>query len=230
MVDALNRELAFYGFDIWVRADNLAALRSASEICPDLLLLDARDSPASKVQLCRSLREIPETADRAIVALAAPEDEGTRLGALEAGADDSFPADLSVREMVLRLRAAVRRFDSSPFTRVLRYGDIELDLEKYKVRRAGVPIPLSTMQIKVLRHLMQHPTIVFSRQELLRAVWKDEGHDNRAVDALLTRMRRMLNSVGGPNVIRAVRGVGYALDTEWVDAGRRPGADHRRKP
>jgi two-component system phosphate regulon response regulator PhoB len=95
----------------------------------------------------------------------------------------------------------------------LRYADVEMDVGRYKVRRNGCSLNLSTMQFKLLRYLMENPTIVFSRQQLLADVWHMEGVEEGAVSASIARLRRALNAHGG-ELIKSVLGVGYALDCE----------------
>ena len=97
---------------------------------------------------------------------------------------------------------------------VLRYADIELDLNRFKVRRNGKFVPLSAMQIRLLRHFLENPEIVFTRKELLQSVWQNDEIDDGAVTACVSRMRSALNAVGGPDLIRSVSRIGYALDAE----------------
>ncbi|MBA2466920.1 MAG: winged helix-turn-helix domain-containing protein [Sphingomonas sp.] len=98
---------------------------------------------------------------------------------------------------------------------MLRYADLELDLRGHKVRRAGSIIWLSTLQLRLLTFLMENPAVVFTRQELLEAVWGDTTLDEGAVTVGVVRLRRALSSTGRPNLIRQVRGFGYALDADF---------------
>ena len=100
---------------------------------------------------------------------------------------------------------------------VLRYADVELDLNRLKVRRNGCFIPLSTMQMRVLRHFLENPEVVFSRKQLLKAVWGTDELKDGAVTACVMRIRAGLNAAGGPDLIRSIPSVGYALD---IDAER----------
>ena len=219
-VEGLAAELAVDGFAIVSHPNDSTALRVAMNESPDIILVDGRRSATSAIQMCHSLRAIEETAGLPLALIAKPNDTRTRVAALEAGADDCLATNLDPREQVLRLRAAARRLEPAFPSELLRYADIELDLQLYKVRRRGTLIPLTNMQTRLLRHLMEHPTLVFSRRELLETVWRDTRLDEGAVTAAVTRLRRLLNSVGGPNAIRSVPGLGYALD---VDAGATAG-------
>ena len=186
------------------------ALRSA----PNLILVDGRSDPLSSLQLCRSLRSVDETSKLAAVVLAGAASAQERLALLDAGADDCWTEPPDSREFLLRLKGFARRFESPRTTRVLRYADIELDLDRYRVRRNGLPVELRAMQFKLLKHLMEHATIIFSREQLLEQVWENSNLDPNAVSACVLRLRRSLQAAGGPDLIRNVPGVGYALDAE----------------
>lgn len=97
---------------------------------------------------------------------------------------------------------------------VLRYADVEFDIGRLKVRRNGRYIRLSTMQMRLLRYLLEHPEVVFSRKELLDAVWGGEKLTEGAVTACMMRVRSALDAAGGPTLIRSIAGVGYALDLD----------------
>jgi DNA-binding winged helix-turn-helix (wHTH) protein len=97
---------------------------------------------------------------------------------------------------------------------VLRYADVEFDTTRFKVRRDGRFVPLSTMQTRLLRHFLENPEVVFSRKDLLKAVWGNERVTDGAVTACVMRIRLGLNAAGGPELIRCIPGVGYALDAD----------------
>lgn len=111
--------------------------------------------------------------------------------------------------------------------RILRYADVEFDLGRLKVRRNGRFVRLSTMQMRLLRHFLENPEVVFSRKELLEAVWSGEGLTEGAVTACVVRMRSALDSAGEPSLIRSIQGVGYALDAD-ADAEPSPGASRSK--
>lgn len=190
------------------------SMRAALDGSFDLILLDCREEPQRGTQICRALRAVQELGSTPIVVLTRPDDGGTRIGALEAGADDCVDDSLSAREFTLRLHAAVRRTAPGGEDRRLAYADVELDLERFKVRRGGVPIYLPHVQFRLLRHFLEHPTVVFSRRDLLELVWNDTSIDERSVNVAIVRLRRAINSGGGPDLIRSVAGLGYALDVE----------------
>lgn len=190
------------------------SIRAALDGSYDLVLLDGRVDPQRGLQICRGLRAIDELRSTPIVVLTRTEDTGTRVAALEAGADDCVSQSLGGREFLLRLQAAVRRTGAGEDERCLSYADLELDLQRFKVRRAGATINLPSVQFRLLRHFLEYPTVVFSRRQLLEQVWKDTSIDERTVNVAIVRLRRAINSRGGSNLIRSVPGMGYALDVE----------------
>lgn len=210
--NSLEQTLHCLGFDVRRCESGPVAMESALRSPPNLILLDGRSHPLNSIQLCKSLRSIEETSKLPAVVLAGPASSQERLAMLEAGADDCWTEPVDSREFLLRLKGFARRFEAPPSTRVLRYADIELDVDRYKVRRGGVSVELHAMQLKLLRHLMEHPTIVFSRRQLLEQVWHNPSLDEGAVSACVVRLRRALNGSGGPDLIKNVPGVGYALD------------------
>lgn len=178
-----------------------------------LILLDCQADPRRGLQICRGLRAVDGLDSTSVVVLARAEDLSSRLAALEAGADDCLSDSLAAREFMLRLHGAMRRAGAGG-ERCLSYADLELDPERFKVRRGGKTIHLPTIQFRLLRHLLEHPTIVFSRRELLELVWNDTSIDERTVNVAVVRLRRLINFNGQPNLIRTVPGLGYALDIE----------------
>lgn len=212
------RSLQSIGFDIEHVPPDLAAITAATRNPPDLILIDWPTAAADGIQLCRSLRAVRETEDIPLVVLSDSADQEQRLKALEAGADECLTEPVTTRESILRIQALRRLFDHAASPRVLRYEHVEIDLDQYKVRRNGAPVSLTAMQFRLLRFLMEHPTTVFSRPQLLESVWQNAALDVGAVTACLVRLRRALNGAGGPNLIRNVPGCGYALDADGEEA------------
>ncbi|MGH7060778.1 MAG: winged helix-turn-helix domain-containing protein, partial [Stellaceae bacterium] len=132
---------------------------------------------------------------------------------LDSGADDYVPKPFSLRELMARLRAVMRRAQPGTEDELLQFGEVRMDLAAHRVSRAERPIHLGPTEFRLLRHLMQHPGRVFSREQLLNAVW---GHDvyveARTVDVHIRRLRKALNADGAADIVRTVRAAGYALD------------------
>ena len=141
-------------------------------------------------------------------------EESDRIRGLDSGADDYVVKPFSPNELIARVRAVIRRTQKEPEDGLLRYADLEMDLVAHRAYRAGKAVHLGPTEFRLLRHFLQNPRRVFSREQLLDRVW---GHDAelelRTVDVHIRRLRRALNADGGSDLLRTVRSVGYALDS-----------------
>jgi two-component system phosphate regulon response regulator PhoB len=147
--------------------------------------------------------------------LTARGEESDRIRGLETGADEYVTNPFSPRELLARVGAVLRRVRTALAGEQLGYADIEMDVEAHRVRRGGKAIQLGPTEFRLLRHFMEHPGRVFSRERLLEAVWPhDPDIDARTVDVHIRRLRKSLNEGGLPDVIRTVRSAGYSLDAE----------------
>src|ERR1700739_2305135 len=180
---------------------------------PDVVLLDWMLPFVSGIEVCRQIRRSPATRSLPVIVLTARGEESDRVRGLNSGADDYVVKPFSPSELVARLRAVMRRAQPSTAQNILQYADVEVDTAAHRVSRAGKPIHLGPTEFRLLRYLMLHPGRVFSREQLLDAVW---GHDvyveARTVDVHIRRLRKALNSNGATDVVRTVRSAGYALD------------------
>jgi two-component system phosphate regulon response regulator PhoB len=201
-------------FEVRQTVDGEEALLMAREAAPDIVLLDWMIEGLSGIEVCRRLRRMPETQNVPIIMLTARGEEEDRVRGLETGADDYVTKPFSPRELVARVGAVLRRVRPALAGEALAFADIEMDTVGHKVRRAGQAVPLGPTEFRLLRHFLEHPGWVFSRERLLDAVW---GHDSdiesRTVDVHIRRLRRAINLPGMPDVIRTVRSAGYSLDT-----------------
>jgi len=171
----------------------------------------------SGLEVCRRLRRGAETANVPIIMLTARGEEADRIRGLETGADDYVTKPFSPAELVARVGAVLRRVRPALAGEKLSYGDIEMDVGAHKVVRAGRTIPLGPTEFRLLRHFLEHPRRVFSRERLLDSVWAhDSGIEDRTVDVHVRRLRLALNEGGLPDIIRTVRSAGYALDLEGI--------------
>jgi two-component system phosphate regulon response regulator PhoB len=147
--------------------------------------------------------------------LTARGEESDRIRGLEVGADDYVTKPFSPRELMARVAAVLRRIRPGLAGEQLVYGDLEMDVAAHKVRRDGKPVPLGPTEFRLLRHFLEHPGRVFSRERLLDTVWShDADIELRTVDVHVRRLRRALNEGGKPDLIRTVRSTGYSLDSE----------------
>ena len=186
----------------------------AREATPDIVLLDWMVEGLSGIEVCRRLRRMPETANVPIIMLTARGEEEDRVRGLETGADDYVTKPFSPRELVARVGAVLRRVRPALAGEQLTYGDIEMDIVSHRVRRGGVPVALGPTEYRLLRHFLENPGRVFSRQQLLETVWPhSEEIELRTVDVHIRRLRIAL---GEPDLVRTVRSAGYALDAEGL--------------
>lgn len=196
-------------------ADGEEALLLARENPPDLVLLDWMIEGLSGIEVCRRLRRIPDTANVPIIMLTARGEEEDRVRGLETGADDYVTKPFSPRELVARVGAVLRRVRPALAGEQLTYSDIEMDMVSHKVRRGGVSVPLGPTEFRLLKHFLEHPGRVFSRERLLDSVWgRDSDIEPRTVDVHIRRLRKAINVGNCADVIRTVRSAGYALDSE----------------
>ena len=200
-------------FEVVHTPDGEEALLLARENTPDIVLLDWIVEGISGIEVCRRLRRAPETANVPIIMLTARGEEEDRVRGLETGADDYVTKPFSPRELVARVGAVLRRVRPALAGEALVYADIEMDTVGHKVRRAGEVVSLGPTEFRLLKHFLEHPGWVFSRERLLDAVW---GHDSdiesRTVDVHIRRLRKAINIGDRPDIIRTVRSAGYSLD------------------
>ena len=215
LAQLLKYNLEKEGYRVAIAQDGEEALLLADEIKPDLVLLDWMLPKASGVEVCRRLRARPETRNVPIVMLTARDEEADRIRGLDTGADDYIAKPFSMTELLARLRAVMRRVRPGLADDQLRVGDIVLDRVTHRVRRGGRELHLGPTEFRILDHLMQHPGRVFSREQLLDAVWGSGIYvEARTVDVHIGRLRKALNAGVEADPIRTVRSAGYAIERE----------------
>ncbi|HYD66327.1 phosphate regulon transcriptional regulator PhoB [Azospirillum sp.] len=213
LVTLLRYNLEKDGYRTVVAGDGEEALMLAAEQTPNLVLLDWMLPLMSGIEVCRQLRRNAKTRDIPIIMVTARGEESDRVRGLNSGADDYITKPFSPTELSARVRAVLRRAQPALSEETLRFADVELDLAAHRVRRQGRDVHLGPTEFRLLRHFMQHPGRVFSREQLLDQVW---GHDVyvevRTVDVHIRRLRKALNGDDGLDIIRTVRSAGYSLD------------------
>lgn len=208
----LSYNLEAEGFDVEIVTRGDEAETRLQETVPDLLVLDWMLPSLSGIELCRRLRKRPETERLPIIMLTARGEEGDRVRGLSSGADDYLVKPFSTPELLARVRALLRRAKPEILSTVLRAGDIVLDRAAHRVFRAETEVRLGPTEYRLLEFLMLNPGRVFSRSQLLDKVWGDAVYvDERTVDVHVGRLRKAINDRSAPDVIRTVRGAGYAL-------------------
>ena len=210
-----NLEAEGYAVDTVERGDD--AETRLRESVPDLLLLDWMLPGISGIELCRRLRSREATRTLPIIMLTARGEETERVRGLATGADDYVVKPFSLPELMARVRAILRRSKPELVATLLKAGDIELDRDTHRIRRGGRELHLGPTEFRLLEFFMQSPGRVFSRAQLLDAVWgRDVFVDERTVDVHVGRLRRALGR--GRDPIRTVRGSGYSFDESFAGA------------
>jgi two-component system, OmpR family, phosphate regulon response regulator PhoB len=207
--EVLTYNLQAEGFHVVSAENGEDALLLVSEVLPDVILLDWMLPNVSGIEVCRRLKLRPETRGVPIIMLSARSEEVDRVRGLETGADDYIIKPYSVVELIARVRAALRRTRPATVGVVLEWSDIRLDPETHRVHRSGAEVRLGPTEFRLLSTFMEKPGRVWSREQLLDRVWGREIYvDTRTVDVHIGRLRKAL---GGEDVLRTVRGAGYAL-------------------
>ncbi|MBW0150129.1 phosphate regulon transcriptional regulator PhoB [Phenylobacterium sp.] len=211
----LNYNLEKEGYAVAVAADGEDALMMINEKLPDLILLDWMLPKVSGIEVCRRLRARTETRNIPIIMLTARGEETDRIRGLDTGADDYIVKPFSMSELSARIRAVLRRLRPGLAEDRVRIGDLVIDRVAHRVRRGGQEIHLGPTEFRLLDYLMQHPGRVFSREQLLDAVWGSDVYvEARTVDVHVGRLRKALNREAAADPIRTVRSAGYSLDLE----------------
>jgi two-component system phosphate regulon response regulator PhoB len=213
----LRYNLEKQGFRVEEAADGQEALTRISEAQPDLVLLDWMLPVMSGLEVCRQIRRRPTTRDLPIIMVTARTEDQDAVRGLNTGADDYITKPFNMEALLARMRALLRRSNAVPAKGQLAFHDIALDLSAHRVSRNGRPVHLGPTEFRLLEFFMQHPRRVFSREEVLDAVWGPDIHvEPRTVDVHIRRLRKAINGTGELDVVRTVRAAGYALDTEPV--------------
>ncbi len=213
LADLLRYNLEKEGYRVSVARDGEEALVVAAEETPDLVVLDWMLPKAPGVEVCRRLRGRQDTRNTPIVMLTARVEESDRIRGLDTGADDYITKPFSMSELLARLRAVMRRIRPGLADDKIVCGDIVMDRAQHRVKRRGREVRLGPTEFRILDHLMQHPGRVFSREQLLDAVWGSDVYvEARTVDVHIGRLRKALMVGEEADPIRTVRSAGYAIE------------------
>jgi len=211
----LQYNLEKEGYDVVLATDGEEGLLQAEERLPDLVLLDWMLPKVSGIEVCRRLRGRAETRNIPIIMLTARGEETDRVRGLDTGADDYMTKPFSMVELIARIRAVLRRIRPGLADDRVGHGDIVIDRVAHRVRRNGTEVHLGPTEFRLLDHFMRHPGRVFSREQLLDAVWGSDVYvEARTVDVHVGRLRKALDVGSSANPIRTVRSAGYSLDLE----------------
>ena len=212
----LKYNLTAEGFEVNIVDDGDDALISAEEFQPDIILLDWMLPNVSGIEICRQLRARKETRAIPVIMLTARAEEEDRLRGFDKGADDYVTKPFSMKELVARIHAVLRRTNPETATNIITFGDIALDRETMRVTRAEQTVDLGPTEFRLLEALIKRPGRVYSREQLLDRVWGQDIYvEARTVDVHVGRLRKALNKGGLADPIRTVRASGYALDETY---------------
>jgi phosphate regulon transcriptional regulator PhoB len=217
IVDLVSYNLKKDGFRVTTAADGEAALHKIRKDRFDLVVLDLMLPGIQGIELCRIIRNDPKTAATPVIMLTAKGEEVDRVIGLESGADDYMTKPFSSRELIARIKAVLRRTGEKTATeKTLQIGDLLINLETHGVAKNKTPLELSATEFKLLVYLVQRKGKVFSREQLVDAVWKGEAFiEPRTVDVHIRRLRTQIeDNSSEPAYIKTRRGVGYYVDAD----------------
>lgn len=216
-LELLRYNLTKAGYEVVCATNGREALELIEDTKPDLVILDWMMPEVSGMDVCREIRNRNDLKNLPVIMLSARGEEGDKSLGLDTGADDYITKPFSPRELVSRVKALIRRARPSLGEAVMRFESLEVNTGTMQVTCDGDLIKLGTKEFRLLTVLMERPEQIFSREQLLDAVW---GHgvyvDERTVDVHMSRLRKALNKTSPVDeergdIIRTVRGMGYAL-------------------
>ena len=210
MVLGLKDNFEFEGYEVVTASDGVAGLERARALKPDLVILDIMLPKLSGLEVCKTLRS--EGFQTPILMLTARGQEIDKVVGLELGADDYVTKPFSIRELLARVRAILRRTDGTKKRlQKYRFSDVELDFEAYRAKKGGAPLELSPREFELLRYLIERKGETVSRDKLLEDVWGYESYPStRTVDTHIAKLRAKIGDSGSdPRYILTIHGVGY---------------------
>lgn len=202
------------GYEVLEAGDTIAARRCLETNEPDIVLLDWMLPGQSGYEFTRSLRNKPASNSIPVIMLTARDREEEKIAALEAGADDYISKPFSVKELLARIKAVLRRTSTGPDNDILEMGGLELDEKSHRVTASNAPLKLSPMEYQLLLVFMQNPERVYSRAQLIDKLrGRDVDIEERTIDVHIRRLRKVLEPSGHHHLIQTVRGSGYRFST-----------------
>jgi two-component system phosphate regulon response regulator PhoB len=204
------------GFDVERACDGREARAAIADSYPDVVLMDWMLPDISGLELTRQLKRDPNTKEIPVIMVTARAEEDDRVTGLDGGADDYIVKPFSPRELLARIRAALRRTPAAG-DEAISFGELHLDPASHEVRAGKDEIQLGPTEYRLLEFFMLHPDRVYSRAQLLDRVWGGNVYvEERTVDVHIRRLRKALTPSGYDQAIRTVRGAGYRFSPESV--------------
>ena len=211
----LRYNLERQGFNVEEASDGQEALLRIAEAKPDLVLLDWMLPAMSGIEVCRQIRRRPATRDLPVIMVTARTEDQDAVRALDTGADDYIAKPFAVEALMARIRALLRRASNVSAKGSIAYLDLAMDQDAHRVTRNTRALHLGPTEYRLLEFFLSHPRRVFTREQLLDAVWGRDIHvELRTVDVHIRRLRKAINAEGELDLIRTVRSAGYALDAD----------------
>ncbi len=211
----LRYNLERQGFNVEEASDGQEALLRIAEAKPDLVLLDWMLPAMSGIEVCRQIRRRPATRDLPVIMVTARTEDQDAVRALDTGADDYIAKPFAVEALMARIRALLRRASPVSAKGSIAYLDLAMDQDAHRVTRNNRALHLGPTEYRLLEFFLSHPRRVFTREQLLDAVWGRDIHvELRTVDVHIRRLRKAINAEGETDLIRTVRSAGYALDAD----------------
>ena len=216
IVELVRYNLEKDGYQVLTATDGALGMAQVKKSPPDLLVLDLMLPKLSGLEICKEIRRDAALNRLPILILTARGEEADRVVGLELGADDYVTKPFSPREFVARVKALLRRTEPATATeKLIDVGALRIDPAAYRVTRAGKQVPLSTLEFRLLYYLAARPNKVFSRDQLLDAVWgTDRFVTPRSVDVYVRRLREKIEeNPQYPSYVKTIRGAGYLFET-----------------
>lgn len=208
----LRYNLERRGFTVHSTTDGEEAIYLVKEVRPDIILLDWMLPGLSGIEICSRLRSNDDTKSIPIIMLTAKGEENDRVHGLDSGADDYIIKPFSPNELVARIHAVFRRIRPVFTEKTLEFDTVKMDLAAFRVTRNGQEIHLGPTEFRILQCLMEYPSRIFSREQIMSQVW---GYDTyvepRTVDVHINRLRNALKTTEDQPFIQTIRSVGYCL-------------------
>tara|TARA_B100000965_G_scaffold405196_1_gene438305 strand:- start:2891 stop:3565 length:675 start_codon:yes stop_codon:yes gene_type:complete len=213
--ELIRYNLESEGYRVAIACDGEDGLIQAMETIPDIILLDWMIPKVSGIEVCRRLRKIKSTNEIPIILLTARSEESDKVRGLDIGADDYITKPYSIKELLARVRAALRRPVAITIKDQVIVDEIVVDLKKHVVKVHNHEINLGSTEFKLLLELMKNSGRVLSRDQLLDKVWGISANvDTRTVDVHIGRLRKSMRLVTNRSLITTVRGFGYSLNSK----------------
>jgi two-component system alkaline phosphatase synthesis response regulator PhoP len=209
VIDFMKYNLEKEGYWVYTASNGEEGISIAKKVNPHLIILDLMMPKLDGIEACRELRSLPQFKTTLIAFLTARDEDFSQLEGFEVGADDYIPKPIKPRVFLSRIGGLLRRLEQENNLSVIRVGNIEVDRERYLVRKDGQEIQLPRKEFELLNLLVSKPGRVFKREEILNKVWGNETIvGDRTIDVHIRKLREKL----GEDYFKTIKGIGYKFD------------------